>query len=101
MFSEEPPCFFKALGAPGECRGPIQHCHLIEKSRLKAEGIRSLGRVWDRRIIRLGCEYHHSLYDRRLWQMSEEQYPQGVREYAAEVGFGWYGPRRRWARDHS
>lgn len=74
----------------------MQRAHLIEKQRLKRAGIRALEVVWDPRILRWSCEFHHSLYDRHLWHLPRDAYGRAVEQFALEQGFDWLGERERW-----
>jgi hypothetical protein len=83
-------CWFAALGncSPGR----LQRAHLIPKQRLK----RHVEDVWQPVLWVPACDSHHHKFDKHFILLQEEDYPQGLREWAAANGWVWINPTRGW-----
>lgn len=69
-----------------DCRGPLQLCHLIDKQRLRANGVTE-DDIWDERVVVNGCEHHHGAVPKG--DIPRDELPPGLEEYAAEHGLTW------------
>jgi hypothetical protein len=69
--------------------------HLIPKQRLRDAGVPE-DAIWDPRVWRWGCRGHHHAFDHGFVRLEELDYPDSVRDYAAEHGFAWFGVRDGW-----
>lgn len=104
-------CTLKKLGAPGECRfradGRPDVAHWVPRQRIRI-ALETRGRksdyaraAMDSRVTTFACRYHHGMFDNKHWRlMREEQYPQGLRDWAEQWGFYWSGPRDGWRAEH-
>lgn len=73
------------------CDGRIDPAHLIPKQTLKRElRTKDRGVIWDRRVIRPICRFHHGQLDNRALRLVRAEIPQETEEFAAEHGIGWW-----------
>lgn len=88
-------CFFRGKGP---CDGWARdRAHLIPKQRLVQAGL-PFDDVWDGRVWVPLCRRHHHRFDQGFLDLVEGDYPAGLRAYAEEHGFAYFGPREGWLR---
>lgn len=90
-------CFFGRFDKSGRpCDGLWDAAHLIPKQRIKQAGIDSYPDIWDRRIVRLSCRYHHHKADQGFIRLGFNDYPRSVMDWAHDHHFYWAGEREGW-----
>jgi hypothetical protein len=67
---------------------------------MKREGITDEDVIWDKRVWRLICAAHHHALDMKFIHLTEEEYPDEVREWAEENGFYFESPEGGWRKAH-
>ncbi|MGH2761416.1 MAG: hypothetical protein ACRDLD_02360 [Thermoleophilaceae bacterium] len=98
-------CALGRMGFAG-CEGRLQRAHWVPRQRLKHaaqtrkwSAERLAEALWDRRAWDWVCSRHHHLLDQRVIRLQEDQYPEGLREFCAEVDFH-FRPREGWIAEH-
>jgi len=81
--------------------GQPDRAHLIPQQRMKRAGIRDHEVLWDDRAWVKSCRTHHELFDHKMLRLDEGEYPDDLREFAAEIGFYWAGRRDGWRKEHT
>lgn len=103
------PCAFKRMGFTGcEYRedGLPDRAHWVPQNRIK-QALRSRGldatdiglALWDSRVWDWVCRKHHHLADHKVIRLASDQYPDGVKEWAAEHGFYFVDSRTGWVEE--
>lgn len=92
-----PDCFLGVHGFmrhPKPCTGRLVRCHLIPKQVIKRVDPQA---VWDPRSFVPGCGgltgvggHHGELDLSRSLRLSRDVLPEGLEEFAAELGLGWW-----------
>lgn len=76
----------------GECAGPVQGHHAIDKQALKRRGLHRY--LWDLRNRVPVCRHRHEQHTTRVKPIPRELLPASVFEFASELALTWWVDRR-------
>lgn len=102
-------CYLARLLGRDDCDGYLQAAHWVPKARVR-DVLRKRGvpaaeigrRIWDPALTAPSCEKCHRAFDRKLdgFRLTESQYPDNFRQWAADNDFEFRGPRDGWVGIH-
>jgi hypothetical protein len=96
----EPATCFLAQFTDTECAGRLEKAHLIEKQRLRKEGLSE--HMWAPEVWRPACKRHHFMLDAyRGLVVPRSLLPVETELFADRHGLGWYLDRKYGEREEA